>query len=246
MSTTVEICVAGIDGALAACRAGADRIELNSGLQLGGVTPSIGLIRTVTSEVGVPVIVMLRPRESGFCYGDSEYDVMRRDLDAILEAGAAGVAFGILQRDGSVDSNRCEQLLRQLAGHEAVFHRAFDAVPDPANSLKELMALGFSRVMTSGQAQTAAEGQQLIGSLVRSAPDHILAAGGIRPHTVTKLIAATGVRHIHCALLRERRDSSIDRLGASFSKERTGGESVYRTTDEDEVRRLVAICRDTP
>ena len=148
MSITVEICVAGIDGAVAAQSGGAHRVELNSCLALGGVTPSIGLVREVVGALEIPVVSMLRPRESGFCYSDREFNVMRRDLDALLEAGVAGIAFGILREDGTVHTSRCEKLMAQIGSQEAVFHRAFDVVPNATAALDELKSLRVRRVMT--------------------------------------------------------------------------------------------------
>jgi len=58
----LEICVETLDGALAAERGGADRIELCENLQVGGLTPSTDLMRAVRSQVHIPVFAMIRPR----------------------------------------------------------------------------------------------------------------------------------------------------------------------------------------
>ena len=245
MSVSVEICVASIDGALAAARGGADRIELNSGLALGGVTPSIGLARKVVTEVDIPVISMLRPRESGFNYSENEFDVMRRDLDALLEAGVAGIAFGVLTADGSVDTARCERLISQMGDREPVFHRAFDVVKDADAALQSLMDLGVKRVMTSGLAATAAEGSDRIRELIQVAGDSvgILAAGGVRSHNVAQLIAKTGCQHVHAALLKTETDSSVI-TDIAFSSQRSDGEHLYSTTDGNAVAEFVSAVRN--
>lgn len=244
MSVTVEICVASIDGAIAAARGGADRVELNSGLSLGGVTPSIGLVRAVVSELNIPVISMLRPRESGFCYSDNEFRVMRRDLDALLHAGVSGIAFGVLNGDGSIDSERCQMLVSQLGDHDAVFHRAFDVVRDADVALDLLKSIGVNRVMTSGLSQTAVVGSEVIRSLIARAGNEIeiLAAGGIRSHNAADLIAATGCTQVHAAMLEERTDSSVV-TDVSFSSERKNAEHVYSATDEAKVREFVQTLR---
>ena len=245
MSVSVEICVASIDGALAAARGGADRIELNSGLALGGVTPSIGLATKVVAEVDIPVISMLRPRESGFSYSENEFDVMRRDLDALLEAGVAGIAFGVLTADGSVDTARCERLISQMGDREPVFHRAFDVVKDADAALQSLMDLGVKRVMTSGLAATAAEGSDRIRELIQVAGDSvgILAAGGVRSHNVDQLIAKTGCQHVHAALLKTETDSSVI-TDIAFSSQRSAGEHLYSTTDGNAVAEFVSAVRN--
>jgi copper homeostasis protein CutC len=75
----LEVPVASLDDALTAHECGADRLELNTAFPLGGLTPSAGLIAAVAETVKLPLIVMVRPRPGGFCYSDSEFDVMLRD-----------------------------------------------------------------------------------------------------------------------------------------------------------------------
>jgi copper homeostasis protein len=232
--------VASIDGAIAAQNGGAHRIELNSALPLGGITPSAGLVRAVVESLDIPVIAMLRPRESGFCYSRNEFDVMRRDLDVLLEAGVTGVAFGFLNEDATVDSKRCRTIVEQMGEAEPVFHRAFDVVPEPHSALTELKSVGVRRVMTSGQCPTAMEGSKTIQSLVEAAGSdiEILAAGGVRTHNVVQLIQDTGCQHVHAAMLTEATDRSMGN-NVSFSAQRKNSEETYSTTDESRVRDFV-------
>ena len=97
----VEVCCESLSDAKTAEEIGADRIELNAGLRLGGLTPSNGLTRLVCKQVGLPVIAMIRPRESGFCYSDQEFETMLADSDSMIECGVSGIAFGILTADGN-------------------------------------------------------------------------------------------------------------------------------------------------
>ena len=79
---------------MAAADGGADRLELNSAMELGGLTPSHGLLTEVAQAVHLPVIVMIRPRGAGFQYTESELRVMQRDAELLLTLGASGIAFG--------------------------------------------------------------------------------------------------------------------------------------------------------
>ena len=45
MKTILEICCATLYDVQAAAKAGADRLELNSAFYLGGLTPSMGVVR---------------------------------------------------------------------------------------------------------------------------------------------------------------------------------------------------------
>ena len=46
----IEICVEGVDGAVAAERGGGDRIELCASLVEGGITPSLGTVRATLAR----------------------------------------------------------------------------------------------------------------------------------------------------------------------------------------------------
>src|SRR6516165_3418068 len=120
----LEVPVASVEDALAAQEGGADRLELNAALFLGGLTPSLGTLIEVKAAVRLPVVVMVRPRPGGFDYDEADFKVMQRDVDLALEHGADGIAFGILNRDGGVDGERCRRVLRQIGNKTAVFHRA--------------------------------------------------------------------------------------------------------------------------
>src|SRR4051794_12099532 len=165
----IEICVASVDDAVAAVAAGADRLEINSALSLGGLTPSSGLFAEARRRVSVPLIAMVRPRSGGFCYSDADFEVMLRDAESLLAAGADGLAFGVLTAGGEIDVDRCRKLREACGIAPAVFHRAFDVTPDPLAALDTLIDLGFTRVMTSGQAESASVGSALIAEIARRA-----------------------------------------------------------------------------
>jgi copper homeostasis protein len=235
----LEIPVASVDDAIAAATGGADRLELNSAMRLGGLTPSLGLLDAVRKQIQLPIMVMIRPRPGGFCYSHSDLDVMRRDIDLALEHGADGIVFGILKGDGSIDASRCGELLRQIAGRvPAIFHRAFDLTPEPLSALEALIEIGFRRVMTSGQAPTAAKGADTIANLIEHAQGRIeiLPAGGINAGNVADLLARTGCDQIHCGLRTRHRDRSGSvRPAISFGAMQLSADE-FDATDGDAVR----------
>src|SRR5581483_7355331 len=144
----LEICCGSAEDALEAAAGGADRVELCSALFLGGLTPSLGSLLEVKQKAKLPVIAMNRPRQAGFCYSETEFAVMERDTETLLEHGADGMVFGILKADGSVDVKRTRALRDRIGVRQAVFHRAFDVTPDPFRALNELIDLGITRVLT--------------------------------------------------------------------------------------------------
>src|SRR5262249_57279827 len=128
------------------------------------------------------------PRAGGFCYSAGEFAAMRRDAEVAMSHGAEGLVFGVLRERGEVDVERCAALVAvaRAAGREAVFHRAFDVVPDPVSALETLIALGVTRILTSGREPTALAGARLIRQLVERAAGRIeiLPGGGIREANV--------------------------------------------------------------
>jgi copper homeostasis protein len=125
----VEICCGSADDVFEAAGAGADRVELNSCLFLGGLTPSIGELLTAKGA-GIKIMAMVRPREGGFCYTEREFETMLADAAELLKAGADGIVFGFLHLDGTVDKERCKAMMDVIGDKESVFHRAIDVVPD--------------------------------------------------------------------------------------------------------------------
>ncbi|MCS7035290.1 MAG: copper homeostasis protein CutC [Saprospiraceae bacterium] len=196
---TLEICSATLSSALAAQAAGAHRIELCSGLGVGGLTPSLGLLQAVRVCVSLPIYVLIRPREGHFCYSEGELSVMLRDIDLCRNAGADGVVVGALDAQGRPHERYLRRLAATASGMGLTFHRAFDLVPTIDDALEMLIALGFERVLTSGQAPSAYEGRNRLRQLVEQAAGRItiMPGGGISAHNIRALAEATGAVEFH-------------------------------------------------
>ncbi len=216
----LEVCLTSVDDAVAAHRAGADRIELNAALSLDGLTPTSGMLRAVQQAVPLPVIAMIRPRASHFVPSDSDFFVMKLDASWTIALGSAGIAFGILTDDRTVDMKRCRMLRERVGRRQAVFHRAFDLIDDQSTALEQLIDLGFMRIMTSGAGKSALEGADRIRQLIEQARDRIeiLPAGGIKPDNVVEIVKRTGCRQVH---------GSFRRLGAA--DESTDADAIAET-----------------
>jgi copper homeostasis protein len=203
--TIVEAAVETLDSALAAERAGADRIELCDNLSDGGTTPGAELIAAVVERMRLPVFVLIRPRSGDFFYSDDEFDQMIRDIELTGRMGIAGIVTGTLTTDGRVDVDQTRTLVKAAGGLPVTFHRAIDSAVNLPAALEETIKAGASRVLTSGGAATAVDGVDLIARLVGQAGNRvtIVAGGGIREHNVRDVIARTGVREVHSRLMDE-------------------------------------------
>jgi copper homeostasis protein len=213
----IEVVAQSPDDAVIAARSGADRLELVSALSLGGLTPSLGSLIKCLHE-GLPIVAMLRPRSGGFAYSQSEFEVMIFDGYSFLNAGAQGLVFGILTPGGEIDRKANGRLITELGG-EAVFHRAFDALPDPFEAMEILIDLGFKRILTSGGRGTALEGAETLRRLHEKADGRIeiLPGGGVRPENATEIVARTGIQQLHLAGQEWVHDSSTEGLGMVFN-----------------------------
>jgi copper homeostasis protein len=203
----VEAAVESLQSALAAERAGADRIELCINLDEGGTSPSVELIAAVVGQARLPVFVLIRPRAGGFVYSDVELDAMTSEIELAGSMGVAGIVTGALNPDRSVDVEHTRILVKAAAGLPVTFHRAFDSTVDPSDALEQVIDAGASRVLTSGGAATALEGADAIARLVDQAGERlsIVAGGSIREHNVRDVVERSASREIHARLVDETR-----------------------------------------
>jgi len=196
----LEVCVDSAAGLIAAVEGGADRIELCAALAVAGLTPSVGLMG-LARDLSVPVYAMIRPRAGDFTYAPAEFDVMRRDIDAVRAHGLAGVVLGAARPDGELDAEGLSGLIRHAHGLGATLHRVFDTTPNLSAALETAIDLGFERVLTSGGAPTAPQGADVLGALVRQAQGRIkvMAGSGITSGNAAALVAQTGARELHAS-----------------------------------------------
>lgn len=247
-SITLEVCVDSLASAQIAANTGAQRIELNAALALGGLTPSIGLTEQCMALVKpqvCEVIAMVRPRPSGFTYNSQELSVMGYDVDRLIAAGVDGIALGVLNPDGTIDEQANLRLIKPIlkAGKQAVFHRAFDLTPDPTVALESLIAVGFHRVLTSGQAATAIDGAGVIRQLIQRAAGRIevLPGSGITAENAGALIRQTGCTQVHASLRTKQEDITASRNPEIQFNSTSVDENSYDQTDASKVKAMMQV-----
>lgn len=241
----MEICVDSVESAINAEKGGASRLELCSNLVEGGTTPSLGLLRVIKDRVKIPIYVMLRPRGGDFVYSEDDYQVMKKDLVLFKENGADGIVFGILTPDGEIDVTRSSEVIQLSCPLPITFHRAFDMVKDPVNSLNTLISLGVDRVLTSGQDSTALEGLPLLASLVKQAKDEIIVVpgGGITERNLQRILEESGAKEFHCSARSSRDSTMVYRnqcvsMGASYGPP----EFSIKVADTTRVERFAVLA----
>jgi copper homeostasis protein len=232
--TLLEIAVDSVTGLDTAVRGGAQRIELCSALDIGGLTPTVGLM-AVAAEAPVPVYAMIRPRAGGFVFDAREEEVMLADIQAVRAMGLAGVVFGASQADGGLDTALLARLMSVTEGLGCTLHRAFDLVPDRDAALEQAVELGFDRILSSGGQPKAMDGADALKRMVERAGDRLIVmpGSGIRAGNVREILARTGAREVH-ASGREALAVTPDAKSLAFGFQ----SATAMETDEGAVRKL--------
>jgi copper homeostasis protein len=243
---TLELLCSSPADCLAATAGGADRIELCVARTLGGLSPSPALTAAAVRATPLPVMALIRPRQSGFAYSDAEYALMLEEAAALLAAGAAGLVVGMLTATRQIDLPRLRQFVALAAGRPLTFHRAFDCVAEPARALEELVDAGVSRVLTSGGASVAMDGIRQLAALVAQADGRIAiqAGGGITAANVVAVVQGSGCREVHGSFTRWALDASMDGPAPALGVATAGAEERYPVTDEAQVRTVRGLLDD--
>ena len=175
----LEVCANSYESALNAQKGGAQRIELCEDLAVGGLTPNFELSKKVISELNIPVFILIRPRDGDFNYSGEEFEQIKKDIIIFKELGCKGIVSGILtKKDNNIDISRTRELIELSKPLEFTFHRAFDEALSPIDALHQLIELKADRILTSGQAETAVKGLDLLKELINIAEKKIIIMPG--------------------------------------------------------------------
>ena len=179
----LEICANSYQSAKNAQDAGAHRVELCQELSVGGITPSYGLLKQVVDKLSIPIFVLIRPRGGCFVYSNAEFDIMKHNIQLCKELGCQGIVSGVLNTNKTIDLIRTKELVELTKPLSFTFHRAFDEVVNPKETLEQLIDLGVRRVLTSGQESSAEKGLLLLKQLYEISKGRIIIlAGGFQYH----------------------------------------------------------------
>lgn len=243
MEKIIEICCGSYYDAMQATLGGATRIELNSALHLGGLTPSIGTLRLVKQNTALEVMSMVRPRGAGFHYNEEDFAVILEDCKLLMENGSDGIVFGCLDEFGNIDIDKNRKIISLIKQYNgiAVFHRAFDCVDDPDESMQILIQLGVDRVLTSGLQNKAMEGIETICHLQETYGKkiEILAGSGINASNAKELMTTTGIHQVHSSCKDWISDPTTTALNVSYSYGDKPHQNSYDVVSKELVKQLI-------
>jgi copper homeostasis protein len=199
MNVKLEICANSFTSALAAQNGGAHRVELCENMAEGGTTPSYAQIKLCKENLNIEVWPIIRPRGGDFLYTELEFNLMKEDIKICKSLGCDGIVIGILKTNGEIDILRCAELIELAKPMPVAFHRAFDMSNNLAKALEDLINLGVVRVLTSGAANTALNGVEVIKKLVKQAQNRIeiMPGAGVNPKNISQILKTTGATNIH-------------------------------------------------
>ena len=204
-----EVCVDGIESLKKALSCHPDRIELCSALPLGGLTPSFGLLKQAAKlQIENPscqIFVLIRPRHGDFLYSEEEFACILEDIQSVKDLGFKGVVVGALTKEGRIDLEKNQKMLQVARPMSITFHKAIDRTKDITEAVKDLVSLGYDRVLSSGGKKTALEGVETLKEMEKITEGRlkILVGGGVRSSNFFELITklGTGDFEFHSAAL---------------------------------------------
>lgn len=246
----MEIAVDSIESVIQAVNGGAFRLEVCSSLAIGGLTPSVGLLKSAKDYLKtndkfkhVQILAMIRPREGDFFYTNNEVEQMRNDIKLIKELNLAdGFVFGLLTIDGQIDGGNCKLLLEAANPCPVTCHRAFDTTCSPLEALEILIVLGFKRILTSGRKSNAFDGCDFIAELIEKAANRIeiLPGAGVSEQNLPALTSKLNVKQYHgtaSVASKSQMTYRNDHLNDIFSD--------WRVTDSRKVQTMIEIINQS-
>jgi copper homeostasis protein len=190
MKIVKEACVETYNQAILAEKNGANRIELCGDLSVGGVTPEVELTQRLLDVLTIPIMVMVRPRGGNFVYSDEEFAVMKTTILTFKKMGVAGVVFGILKEDFTINLEQTKALALLAKPLKVTFHKAIDACSDTLTEFSKLLTINeIDIVLTSGGEATAKEGIPVLKEMINLSAGKItvLSAGKITDKNLAEL-----------------------------------------------------------
>jgi copper homeostasis protein len=194
----LEVIVQSVDDARAAAAGGADRLEVVRAIDDGGLTPAIELIEAIAVAVPLPLRVMVR-ENAGFALLPGERSRLRDAARALRRVGVDGIVIGFADANG-VCMPDVADVLAAAPDVRATFHRAFDALSDPAGAIPAIAACAqVDRILTSGGTGTASERATRLARYSAAAGSRltILAGGGVDLESAEAFAREKAVREIH-------------------------------------------------
>lgn len=210
----LEIIATTADEAVTAALHGADRVELISAFDQGGLSPNEAVTVSVLDALKrleqvddkpfsriVPVHAMVRPHSKSFVYDKADLSVMIAHIKRMRLFGIHAFVLGALKPNGRIDTDSLERLLEASGDRPVTFHRAFDEVADQETALATLTRYQQIKwVLTSGGKPSVLEAVGQIIRLIELSKEHavtIMPGSGLTVPSLPAFIQATRACAVH-------------------------------------------------
>jgi len=220
----LEVIVTSATEAVAAADGGADRLELIRALDNGGLTPVLETVLEVIEATSTPVRVMLRGNSSMSLAGPLELHELEKSAASLSRLPLDGLVMGWVSRTSEVDVRTLEAVLAAAPQCKVTFHRAFEHVRDPAESLRLLRRYPqIDRILTSGGKGSWTERKRRLLALSKAAAPEIgiIVGGGLSTKQVADLMADPRFPEVHVgrpARTPQQNSGAVDRGRVAFLK----------------------------
>ena len=199
---TLEVVVETCEDALEAEAGGADQIEVKCDYLEYGLTPTAGMLAEICRSVSCDVYCMIRPHARSNVYSSSDIAAMAGDIHTAKALPIKGFLLGCLTSENLLDLKSLEYLKEAAGDLDLHFHLAWELTKDPFLSLRQLAALGFKGVRTSGGDGISGQVGENCNRIIEYADYlqgdlELYLAGGITVNNVAEVISTTGINKVH-------------------------------------------------
>jgi len=193
----LEVIVMSAADAVAAERGGADRLEVVSAIEVGGLTPTLDVFKAIRAATRLPLRVMLRPN-GGYGIGAAELTALCVEAALLRQAGAESFVCGFLTGAGAIDRAAMDAVLAAIGPCPWTFHRAFDHATSTQAAWATVAELGADLILSSGTATDLPAGLPALCARAGWQTDALrwLVGGGLTLEQIPSFRAA-GIAQFH-------------------------------------------------
>ena len=197
--TVLEVIACTVEDAVEAELGGANRLEVISQFDLGGLTPPLDLVREIKDKTSLPMRVMLRENTGYDARDEAGIKTLCFAARELNKIGVDGVVLGFL--DGSdIDIDTTRRILDAAPDLNATFHHAFEDTVNKFAAIRKLKYLPrIDRILSHGGDGTPDDRAVRLGAYEMTAKPEIemIAGGRVDADVIRVLREETAITEFH-------------------------------------------------
>ena len=195
----LEIIACTAQDAIEAERGGATRLEVISRFDLGGLTPSLDVVREIKDKTALPMRVMLRESAGYEPKDQAEIQILCSAARELNTIGVDGIVLGFLT-PSEIDVDLIRHILDAAPDLKATFHHAFEDTVNKFAVIRKLKELPqIDRILSHGGEGTPADRAVRLAAYEMTAKPEIgiIAGGRVNAHVIQVLRRETRINEFH-------------------------------------------------